>query len=482
MADIESKPDSNAKTRLLTGRRRIFTNIREVTSGNVVGLVNESMASHLMNVVEINYLWNYYRGRQPILDRTKEVRPEINNKVVENHAQECVDFKLGYQLSDPVQYVSRGGSDGDTVSEEVKKLNDIMYGEDKETLDYDLFEQLLVVGTCPRIILPDSAQDDESINGGGPFEIFNIDPRQGFVVYSDDYRHDPVAGVYIGRGDDGQTVFNVYAKNKFFSVIGNTVVEDTDTVIGFVPIIEYELNNVRMGVFEPVLPILDAINAIESNRLDGIEQTVQSLMKFINCDIDEETFIGMLKLGAVKVTSVDGSQGDVDIIRNDLDQTQTQVTKDDLYQAFLSITGMPNRAAGVGNSDTGAAVIYRDGWALAEAHAKSYELRFKKSEKKLLEIAIGICSVDKSSEISLHVSDVDIKFNRRNYDNILTKSQVLTTMLDNPRIHPLLAFQSCGMFTDPEAAYLASEKHYEESSESEEGTEGGLVQPAAGQP
>ena len=38
-----------------------------------------------------------------------------------------------------------------------------------------------------------------------------------------------------------------------------------------IPIFEYPANNARLGSFEIVLPLLDAINNIASNRMDGLE-------------------------------------------------------------------------------------------------------------------------------------------------------------------------------------------------------------------
>lgn len=43
-----------------------------------------------------------------------------------------------------------------------------------------------------------------------------------------------------------------------------------------------------MGAFESVVPLLDAINNVQSNRLDGIEQFIQSLMVFYNCTLGED--------------------------------------------------------------------------------------------------------------------------------------------------------------------------------------------------
>lgn len=449
-------------SRLLTGRRRIYAKYNYCDARNVRQILQDAYPTHSANADEIRYLWNYYKGRQPILFRVKEVRPEICNRIVENHAQECVNFKIGYQLSDPVQYISRAGEDDDEASRQIKNLNDLMFAEDKASSDHDLFEWECVCGVGYRICLPDEASDWEV--GTAPFKMHVLEPQNTFVVYSPEYDHRPLCAVYITENEYQEKIFSVYTPVEFFKVEADVITEQRVHILGSIPIVEYDLNNARMGVFEACLPILDAMNAIESNRLDGIEQTVQSLMKFVNCDVTADDFVAMLQLGAVKVTAVDGMQGDVEILHNDLDQGQTQVTKDDLYQAFLNITGMPNRS-GTGTSDTGAAVLLRDGWTLAESHAKSYELQFKKSERDFLRVVLKICSAAKNENIRLRVRDIDIAFNRRNYDNILTKSQVLTTMLATDKIHPLLAFQSCGLFTDPEAAYLMSTEYFDEHSQ-----------------
>ena len=55
-----------------------------------------------------------------------------------------------------------------------------------------------------------------------------------------------------------------------------------------------------------------------------------------------------------------------------------------------------------------------------------------------------------------------MQFTRRNYENIQSKSQVLTSMLQQPKIHPRLAFENCGLFIDPERAYSVSKEYSEE--------------------
>jgi hypothetical protein len=121
---------------------------------------------------------------------------------------------------------------------------------------------------------------------------------------------------------------------------------------------------------------------------------------------------------------------------------------------------MPNRNGGSSTSDTGSAVIMRDGWSDAEARAQSTEDMFKESESEFLRLAIYICHT--FADMNLTASAVEPRFTRRNYENIQAKSQVLTTMLSNTKIHPRLAFEYCGMFIDPELAYTESMEYYEE--------------------
>ena len=457
---------------LFMGRKCIHTDYDEITDANVIDVLNEAIIIHGFNVSQIRYLWNYYRGKQPILERTKDVRPEINNKVVENHAQEIVAFKIGYQLAEPLQYTCRtysnendtAGADNPKLSD-VNELNTLMFAEDKASCDRDLFEWMCVCGVGFRMAVVDAEDDAE--DGGAPFEIHTLDPRSTFVIYSSKYHNRPLMAVWVGReAETGHEAYSCYTKNNFYRIVNGQITTNKPHTYGAIPIVEYKLNNARMGVFEPVLALLDAINAVESNRLDGIEQTVQALMKFVNCAIDETTFVKMLKLGAVEVTTTEGAVGnaDVDYITCDLDQSATQVTKEDLYQSVVNICGMPNRnGQGGSTSDTGAAVLLRDGWTLAESHAKSYELQFKRSERDFLRIVLNICNQSNECDLDLRIRDIELAFNRRNYENILVKSQVLTTMLSQSGIHPELAFQACGLFTDPEAAYLQSREYVEEN-------------------
>lgn len=443
----------------LNGRRMILTDETEVNIGNVVQILRKALPYHGKNRSEISYLWSYYKGRQPILNRVKEVRPEITNKIVENRANEIVSFKSGYLMGEPLQYVSRGNAEN--IADAINQLNEFVFAEEKPAKDKELADWFHICGTSFRMVLPDemAGEDDES-----PFEIYTLDPRNTFVVYNNGLGNKPILGVKYVVDENGVVHYSCYSDHEYFEIVESKVVSYDTHILGEIPIIEYPLNMARIGAFELVIPLLDAINLTDSNRLDGVEQFIQALMLFHNVDISSEDFDELRERGAIKFKDIDPQlKAEINYLVSNLNQGETQTLVDHMYQTVLTICGMPNRNGGSSTSDTGSAVIMRDGWSAAEARAKDSELMFKKSERIFLKVVLNICRT--LADMDLKVCNVEIRFTRRNYENILQKAQVLDLMLKNNKIHPRLAFEHCGLFVDSDLAYTLSAEYAEEQEQ-----------------
>lgn len=287
--------------RTLFGRRVIYADVTEINDNNIIDVLQKALFTHLMNQADINYLYRYYKGDQPILYRKKDVRPEINNKVVENRANEIVSFKVGYLMGEPVQYVSRKDDKG--IAEAVTRLNDYTLSEDKPSEDAELAEWWHICGTSYRMVLPDGEADLEEDEA--PFEIYTLDPRFAFVVYSTALGNPPIMGVKYVLKDDGVLVFSCYTDDHFYEVENTWAIRRSEEQYLGIPIIEYPANKSRLGAFEIVLPLLDAINTTESNRIDGVEQFIQSLMLFHNVDISSEDYRELRDEGAIKFKDID---------------------------------------------------------------------------------------------------------------------------------------------------------------------------------
>ena len=438
----------------LHGRRKIYTDKREITKDNVVEVVSRCMAVHSANRNEIQYLYDYYRGKQDIRNRTKQVRPEINNRVMVNRANEIVTFKTAYLLGEPIQYVSTGNDDD--VSESVKVLNEYMRSESKEARDKEVADWVHICGVGVRMVLP----DDSIAMDGSPVTIYTLDPTDAFAIYWSGLGNKQLAGVYRQRDEDGHWYSCVYTSTDYYEVDRDKVIKHVPHALGQIPIIEYVSNDSRMGAFEVVIPLLNAINTVVSNRVDDIEQYVQSFLVFENCEIDSEQYKQLRQDGAIKVKGDPQSPAKVYRVGEELSQSGTQSVVDDLYQTALTICGMPNRNGGSSTSDTGTAVIYRDGFAEAESRAKDTEKSWQRSETEFLRLVLKICK--DTTGLDLDVHRVKTEFTRKNLSNIQSKAQVLAELLNNSKVHPKYAYMISGLFPDAEEAYRAGMQWNEE--------------------
>lgn len=440
------------------GRLKIYSDAKEITVANVVDEVSKAYATHSRNLTDIKKLWEYYRGKTKILTKKKEIREEINHKINENRAYEIVKFHKGYVFGEPIQYVRRERSAAteadDVIATEINALNGYMADANKSACDNALAEWMYVAGTGYRLTLPNkkwTLDGDES-----PLSIYALNPMKTFIVYSTDIDEHPLMSVCVVERENNEKVFSVYTESSYFEFTEYGKPIEKPNPLGMNPIVEYPAENARLGVFEVVLPLLDALDELQSNRMDDIVQFVNSFLAILGSELDGETY---KKLEEWKTLCLPEG-ADAKYLSAPLSQADVQTFKNDIYQAIYTICGTPNRNGGSSTSDTGSAVILRDGWESAEARAKATEEIFKSSEKEFLKIALRILRDTVGTKLRL--SDITPHFTRRNYDNIASKSQVLIAMLNNTKIHPEVAYAACGMFPDPESAYLQGMAYYEE--------------------
>lgn len=445
-----------------TGRRKIKTPVKKITADNVRGVVEKALAIHSQNAAQIDYLWNVYTGSQDIQKKEKYVRKNINNKVTVNRANEIVTFKTAFLLEEPIQYISHGGDDN--ISKLVNQLNEYMRAANKEANDKSVVDWFHICGVAPRLALVATDEDDTT----APFCDYSLDPRKAFCIYYDGLGEKRLAGVILGVDENEETYADVYTKDTHYVIKGNTVEAVASPQYSDVPLVEYINNEARIGAFEVVLPLLNAINTLESNALDSIQDFVNGFDVFSNCEIADGDY-SKLSLGGQAVmikTTVQGMEAKVYRVASELSQEGVQERIDDLTSAYLEICGMPNRNGGSSTSDTGTAVLFRDGWSAADSRAKDTITLFRRSEREFDKIVLGICKVQ-GIEVP-ELADFEPEFPRGNLTNMQSKTQVLCEMLNNPKIHPKYAFSISGLFDDAEEAYRVSSEYYEANKAEQE--------------
>ena len=436
------------------GRQVIYTNAENIDNTNIVKEVGKAYSIHLKNRTEIDYLERYYKGDQPILYRKKKVRPEINNKVVENHALEIVEHKAAENFGEPVQYVLKGTDETtkEAKSIELNDLNDYNEMEAKDEIDIQMARDRSICGTSYKFHYNrKNPTEDEA-----PYGIDREDPKETFVVYSSGIGHKAMFSCQIRKDKENQQYFFCYTDKMWYKVQNGKIAESGRNGIKKIPVVEYPNNFYRLSDIEIVITVLDAINKMQSDRMNGIEQFIQSFVKFLNCEMSGDEWEKLREEGALTVKSNgNGAKADVEIMSDELDQQQSQIAKDDLYENMLIVEGMPDRQENSGG-DTGQAVVMRNGFYFSEKRAEISEPPYKKAERESIKIVLNILRI--KGMTSLTLKDIEIKITRSKMDNMSVKAQVFQ-MLVQGGIDPKVAIKVCSLFSDPEEVYLQSKPY-----------------------
>lgn len=412
-----------------------------ISVGKILKLV---MPLHKENSDKIEKLHSFYRGDQDILERTKEARPEITHNIVENRAYEIVQFKKGYEFSNPVQYVNIGLPE---MNAHVEMLNKFARADGRQSKDLSTAKRIYISGNGYKLCLQNPYFDSDS----APYITTVLDPSETFIVYSSDNGIPIIAGKFVSQiGDDGKSkiyrtfvytdtaTFEWVSDDKDFEEYDEVEPENVGTNgIGIIPIIEYVNDDDRIGHIEVVYDLLNALNTLASNRVEDVEQFVQSLLVLINTELKQdpnnpEKYI-VPRTGDVLMIGNGTVGADAKFLSAQLSQSDTQILADCILRTIYRIVGIPtpgNQGQAQSGGSTGQAEFVRNDWGLSDSRSMTTLAHYEESERQLLRVILNICRATQAvdiGDITLH--DIKVQTTRNKFDNIQMKSQTLQVLL-----------------------------------------------------
>lgn len=460
---------------ILTGRKKYVTPYKaeSISDGEYVFDINTVCDTYnaisfqyTTTASEIRYLMDYARGRQDIYDRVKDVRPDIDNKVVINHASEITRNLVGYAFGKPIKYVPRTASKRTAV----RRLNDYVANEDKFTSDQELATQLSVIGIAYRGIFNNFYRQDDD----NPFVFQILDPCSTFVVYASDAPDMPVMGCtyYLTNPDvldSNEAIVTIYTNDRvyrfstgdFCGISPEQLISDMPNPLGAIPIVEYQNNSFRMGDWETSISLMNALNTVTSDSVNDVVQFVQSILVATNAEFTDEAIEQLKSDKIVSIYSTRDLPADLKYIAQQADADNLQTLRDFLLEQLEIVTGLPSRnTSSSGGGDTGDAVYLRDGYENLEIVARIKESFFRKGERETLNLVLRWLSISNKG-LNLTPNNIDIKFTRNSTDNLLTKANALSILNATKLIAPTDSIALVGITTEPDELAQRGEEYWD---------------------
>ena len=297
--------------------------------------------------VKLQRKYDYYNGKQKILNKTYSDPSKPCNRVVTNYCRSIVSnfagFNLGipatYQVDDNVQYFLR--------------YNDYIQK------DTELLTQGLIFGVAYELLYIDS-------DGETRFE--NISPLYGFDIYSSDLSDDDMSAFVRIYTEDNVDITQsntymvvVYTKDKIttYKTVGEfgslEFVSEVPHSFGQVPVVAFNLNPEREGIFEQIIPLQDSYNEVLSAQLDELGMLVDSFLVLKGVSAEKEDIQDM-KTNRVLLMDADSS---AEFLVKNVNNSQIIEILTEIKKRIIEISTCPDFSAENFATTSGIALQYR---------------------------------------------------------------------------------------------------------------------------
>lgn len=241
--------------------------------------IRHLILKHRAGVDRLKNLKNYYEGHHKIEhDSSRE------NKLVCNHAKDITDTASSYFIGNPITYASTSN---------IAVLTSALETAGADEADGDNGLDLSIYGRAYEYIY--TKQDETDL------VIKNLPPENTFIVYDDSIEQNELFAVYYyARKDDtdrNNTIYVATVLTKNLKYVLN--IEDIDApqallekpephFKGEVPVIEFLNNKLAIGDYELQIPLIDAYNALMSDRITDKEQFINSILLLYGALLSDE--------------------------------------------------------------------------------------------------------------------------------------------------------------------------------------------------
>ena len=454
------------------GRRVIYTAEPTITRENLIDVLTAAKSIHTMNVSDIKYLLRYEKGDQP-LNRVKKVRPDIDIVDIDNIANQITEFKLGYDWGYPISLVQRGAQNN-VDSDAVTLLNDYYELAGNRGKQQELARYVEITGVGYTYV--DINSDYEE--GDSPFTLDVLNPEFTFVVRSTYYTDNRIimAVAFSDTDENGDTIHTCFTKDRRYVVSNLNDVKEYLNYLGVIPIIEWIRAYDRMGCFERQIPEMDALNLLNSDFLNDVDQNTQAIWHVNDVEFAKEEIIDdegnvtyktkRPENGQWLQTFTNGNGQKPSITPLTVNYNYSGVLNNIVTkrQTILQKCDVPQRNDNSGGS-TGIAMSDASGWSAAEASASKKENI--QDLCKCAELRVVFRAIAKNTKIAsdnpikqLTLADIKPYIKRQKSYEMTVKTNAFATMVAHG-INGLDALQSINFFDDPSQVWERSKETIE---------------------
>ena len=303
-------------------------------------MLHSVLREHFSDCERLNRLRDAYCCRSAVTGRMRS--PGLpNNRIAHPFARYIVAVTTGYLIGKPAAY--SGGEQSATLDAILEA-----YSQDSmPAVDAENARNAAIYGRGVEYVHTDE---------DGLPHVVALSPLDAFVVYEDNYEMRPLFGVYCiprRREDGAMDGWRVWVMNAaqvaeyYASDLNGGAFEEvalSPHYFGGVPLVEYWNDEDECGDFEWVLPLIDAYDALQSDRVNDKEQFVNALLVLTGCTLetDERGREPWRQLREDKALCLPDSQSKAEYLAKQMNESDVEVLRRALAEDIHKLSMVPD--------------------------------------------------------------------------------------------------------------------------------------------
>lgn len=311
-------------------------------------LLGKYMAKHKQEISErYQGLHDAYENKYKISSLPKKANWKPDNRIPVNFAKYIVDTMNGFFIGIPIKTMSDDGN----VSGYLEFLDQY---NDQNDNNAELSKICSIYGSGFEMYYVDEV---------GNIGITYLSPMDAFMIYDDSILERPVFFVrhYLdadnvehGSWSDGHVV-------QHFINRGSYQWTDEEKIHGFegVPATEYVENKERIGIFESVLPMIDAYHKAISEKANDVDYFADAYLKILGAKLDEKDLETLRSNRIINFEGMDALNMVVDFLQKPNGDTTQENLINRLEKLIFQISMVANISDENFGTSSGIALKYK---------------------------------------------------------------------------------------------------------------------------
>ena len=387
----------------------ITRDARVLEHGIKIDLINECIEEHKAMLPRYEYLENLYLGFHNIFKRPEKDDWKPDHRLAVGFPRYIADTFIGYAYGKPIKLQS--------PDEEFDKALQV-FGKINAIRDHN---KELAKSACKYGHAFEYMYQNEETET----RVTKFTPRQMFIVYDDSVAERALFAVRYGRhGLKSKTPGEIYGEiltpSEIIPFDNNKLGEAVVNPYGKIPVVEWKLNEERIGLYEPVAGLVETYNAALGEKANDVESFAEAYLAIMGAELDED---GIRHIRDNRIINLYGTDNAKDVLIQFLQKPTADGTQENLLDRLETLIYETAMVANISDESFGSAT---SGTALAyklqamSNLAESFDGKVEKSIRKRLKL---FCTLSTNTTNPDAYEDVEITFTRNVPKNLLEEAQ-----------------------------------------------------------